>query len=197
MALTGFNSGKKNNGGERTKYEPLSEGVHTGRLVQIIDLGIQQDEYQGVVSERHKVFFTFEIPGETINVKGEDLPKFISTELTVSLFEKAKLPSFVKSLDPKAKLDETLNLADLVGKGAQLNIGRTKTGNAKILNAMPLAKGMEIEETGTPLVVFDIDNQDEAVLAKLPKFIQDKIANSLSQKSAPKGGQKSGLPDIM
>jgi hypothetical protein len=143
------------------------------------------------------VFFTFEIPGETVNVNGEDLPKFISTELTVSLFEKAKLPSFVKALDPKAKLDESLNLADLVGLGAQLNIGRTKTGNAKILNAMPLAKGMTIDETGTPLVVFDIDNQDEAVLAKLPNFIQDKIANSLSQKSAPKGGQKSGLPDIM
>jgi hypothetical protein len=192
MALSGFKNNSNGNKG-KSKFEPLSEGVHTGRLVQIIDLGVQQDEYQGVVSERHKVFFTFEIPGETVNVNGEDLPKFISTELTVSLFEKAKLPSFVKALDPKAKLDESLNLADLVGLGVQLNIGRTKTGNAKILNAMPLAKGMSVEETNTELVVFDIDNQDSSVLSKLPNFIQDKIANSLSNK---KSSQK-GLPDIM
>jgi hypothetical protein len=191
MALSGFKNNSNGNKG-KSKFEPLSEGVHTGRLVQIIDLGVQQDEYQGVVSERHKVFFTFEIPGETVNVNGEDLPKFISTELT-SLFEKAKLPSFVKALDPKAKLDESLNLADLVGLGVQLNIGRTKTGNAKILNAMPLAKGMSVEETNTELVVFDIDNQDSSVLSKLPNFIQDKIANSLSNK---KSSQK-GLPDIM
>ena len=77
MALSGFKNNSNGNKG-KSKFEPLSEGVHTGRLVQIIDLGVQQDEYQGVVSERHKVFFTFEIPGETVNVNasGQHRPSF-------------------------------------------------------------------------------------------------------------------------
>lgn len=194
MALTGFNKSKS--GGGKFSFEPLSEGVHAARLVQIIDLGIQREEYQGEVNERHKVFFTFEVPSETISINGEEKPKFISTELTVSLHEKAKMPSFVKALDPKAKLDSSLNLANLVGLGVQLNIGRTKTGNAKILNAMPLAKGQQIEETGTDLVVFDIDNQDRSVLDNLPKFVQDKIAKSLSLNNN-KNNANNDLPEIM
>jgi hypothetical protein len=187
MALSGFSAGKGGGG----SFEPLSEGVHTARLVKIVDLGIQKDEYQGVVSERPKLFFTFEVPGETVNVKGEEKPKFISIEMTASLHEKAKLPAFLKALSPGIALDSTLDIGKLVGSGAQLNVGRTATGNAKILNAMPLAKGQTIEETGTPLVVFDFDNQDPAILEGLPPFIKTKIASAVNAKSS------TGLPDVM
>jgi hypothetical protein len=190
MALTGFS----NKGGGGSAFTPLSEGVHTARLVQIIDLGIQREEYQGQVSERPKAMFTFEVPGETVTVKGEEKPKFISIELTVSLHEKAKMPAFIKALDSSAVLDENFNLTSLLGKGAQINIGRTAGGKAKILTAMSLAKGQIIQKTDTPLVVFDFDNQDMEVLSSLPEFLKKKIASAVNATASADSGS---LPPVM
>ena len=175
MALIGISS--TGGGGS---FTPLSEGVHTAKLVQIIDLGIQRDEYQGITSERPKVMFTFEVPGETVTVKGEEKPKFISIEMTVSLHEKAKMPVFIRAMSPGSVMDESLNLAELVGSGVQINVGRTAGGKAKILTAMSLAKGQVVQNTDTPLVVFDFDNQDAAVLSKLPEFLKKKIAGAVN-----------------
>lgn len=189
MALKGFSS--KGGGGS---FEPLSEGVHMARLVQIIDLGVQREEYQGQVSERPKVLFTFEVPSETVTIDGAEKPKFISIELTASLHEKAKLPAFLKALDAKITLDENLDIASLVGNGAQINVGRTKTGKAKILNAMALAKGQVIQKTDTPLIVFDFDDQDAEVLSKLPEFVKKKIASAVNATASASSGN---LPPVM
>lgn len=189
MSLKGFSKGGSGGG----RFEPLSEGVHMARLVQIIDLGIQKDEYQGVVSERPKILFTFEVPSESVTIDGEEKPKFISIELTASLHEKAKLPTFLSALSPGIALDHTLDIGALVGKGVQLNIGRTKTGNAKILTAMALAKGQVIQKTDTKLVVFDFDDQDAEVLAKLPEFVRTKITAAVNAPKAAAGK----LPPVM
>jgi len=118
-------------GGGKSKFEPLSEGTHVVRLVRLVDLGLQRDEYQGEVSERYKIFITFESPDETVMIEGKAMPKFISAELTVSSHEQAKLPKFIKALIPGSSGD--INLGDLVGKCAQVSVGRTAGGNAKIL----------------------------------------------------------------
>ena len=180
-------------GSGASKFEPLTKGVHAARLIRIIDLGMQRDEYQGEVKERHKLFLTFSVPGETIKIDGKDQPKYVSAEVTASFHEKAKLTGIVMALDPNLDLDGLLDITSLMGKGVQLNIGHTAGGNAKITTAIPLSKGQTVEDMGEPLEAFDFDNPDKAMFDTFPKFIQERIQEALDFK----GFGNTVLPEVM
>ena len=167
----------KTGGDKPVSRDPVSIGVHLARLVQVIDLGIQEEEWQGVTKNQHKVMFTYEIPEETVLVKGEQKPKFISQRLTVSTFKKAAMPTVIQALRPGTKLESGIKLESLLGSGVQLNVGRTSGGAAKILNVMPLAKGQTVPITNTELLSFDLSDPDVEVFKRLPQFLRNIITS--------------------
>ena len=56
-----------NGGNDTPSYPTVSVGVHKARCVRVIDLGTQQNDYQGQISWKRQVMLIWEVPSETNN----------------------------------------------------------------------------------------------------------------------------------
>lgn len=161
-------------GGE--DFGRIEDGSYPARLVQIIDIGEQEridfDTGKPTGQYQRRLFLTFEFPTETIEMNGEEWPRWQSMEVTLSFHKRAKLPQIVSALDPKYQVTD---LSELVGRPALVTIGSTKNGRPKITNIVQLPKGMQVEDLKSPPVVFDMDDFDVEVFNTLPNFIQNRI----------------------
>jgi hypothetical protein len=115
-----------------------------------------------------KVFVTFELPTETIEIEGEDRPRWQSKEYNIT--NSGALIKMVKALNPEAS-----KISDIAGSPCMISIGSTESGNAKIASVSPMMKGLEVAELANDPVVFDMDNPDLEVFNKLPEFLRNKI----------------------
>lgn len=159
------------------KPERIPEGTYPARLVQMVSLGVQETEWKGVVKQSPKIMLTFELPTETITINGEEQPRWLSREFTLSLSDMSNLTPVVKALDPKG---ECSDLSELLGKPCMVQVGSTATGNAKITNIVAPMRGMPVAEIYNPdkMLAFDFESPDLEVFATFPQFIQDKIKSA-------------------
>lgn len=171
------------------KYTPIPEGTYTAICYSVIDLGVQYNEKFGTSSR--KVLFTWELPDETIDVEGEQKPKAISKEYTMSLNDKANLKKDLEAWRGKAFTKEELNGFDprnVLGKACQLQIlhKTSAAGNvrANISTIMGLPKGMKLGEPTNPIVYFDL-NDPKAIeeFNSLPEWVKAKISQSETWKA--------------
>ena len=173
---------------EKVKYPRIGEGLYPARLVQVIGLGWQVEldyktgnpakDKNGNELIRQKVYLTFELPTETIEVDGEQKPRWISKEYTLSFFEKAALVSVIKALSTGlAKPAESLD--ELLTQPCMVQIGSTSGDKDKIINVTPPMKGMSVGELVNKAASFDPDDPDSEVYDKLPQFLKDKIDNAV------------------
>lgn len=166
----------KQEGGK--KYAPMDTGTFAARIVQIIDFGIQEVEWQGEIKNSPRVYITFEFPTETINVNGEEKPRWLSKEYLVSMAEKSALLKLVNSVDPEGKITKNgTNVKALLGQPLSIIVGRTSSGNAKVTDVGPLMKGMQVKELQNPSVFFDLESEDVATFNNLPHWIKEKITS--------------------
>ena len=149
---------------KRTTVPPLAGGTYLGICIGIIDLGEQYN--QNFKNYADKLMLLFEISGETVNVDGEDKPRWLSREYTASLNEKAAL---YKHLVAWRSRDFTEGELDTDGDNGAYN---------RIENIAALPKGVPAPTTEQELLAYDIDERDEEVFAKLPEWIQGKIKKS-------------------
>ncbi len=123
------------------------DGQFAAVCVDLISMGMRVNEFQGHESASESIVFVF-ATGEK-NSKGFDF--FVSSELTLSMSPKAKLPKFLTGWRGKAFTNEELaagvKLGSLVGKTALLSLVKkvSVAGNPRvdIDTIMPLPKGME------------------------------------------------------
>lgn len=171
---------------KRTTVPPLAGGTYLGICIGIIDIGEQYN--QNFKNYADKLMLLFEISGETVNVDGEDKPRWLSREYTASLNEKAALYKHLvawRSRDfTESELDtdgDGFDIESMLGKPCMLTViakdGDNGTYN-RIENIAALPKGVPAPTTEQELLAYDIDERDEAVFAKLPEWIQDKIKKS-------------------
>ena len=130
----------------------------------------------------------FEISGETVNVDGEDKPRWLSREYTASLNEKAALYKHLvawRSRDfTEGELDTDgggFDIESMLGKPCMLTVIVKDGDNGaynRIENIAALPKGVPAPTTEQELLAYDIDERDEEVFAKLPEWIQGKIKKS-------------------
>lgn len=154
----------------------LEEGTHVARLVQVIDLGQQViTNMQGEERVVPRAWIVFEFPTETIEINGEERPRWQGKEYTISYHEKSGLTQVINSLDPEGKAK---HLGDLLGKACMVSIGSTSTGKAKITNVVPAPKKMAIPELDNPAKVFDFENPDMEVFETLPDWLKNKITTA-------------------
>lgn len=179
MGLSKGFEGKKKSSGR------IDDGVYVARIVQLIDLGIQENEWEGVTKEQQKVFITFEFPTERIVVDDVDRPRWLSKDYTVSLSEKATLYKLLKAADPDGKItNKGRNVKALLGLPVMVEVGSTSTGNAKIVNTTRVMKGMTVGELENPTVFFDLDKPDMIIFNKLPEWLKEKIKTGIGFDSA-------------
>ena len=84
----------------------IEEGIFDGVCSKIIDLGTQYSEI--FKNSAHKIRIFWEIVGETIEINGEQMPRLVSKEFTLSLNEKSKLRQALQSWRGKAFTAEEL-----------------------------------------------------------------------------------------
>lgn len=148
--------------------------------VGVIDLGEQYSEM--FKSYSNKVMFVWELPGETIEIDGEQKPRQLSKEFTISSSKKGNLRGFIESWNGKSYTDDEFmefDLFDQVGKPCQLNVVLNETKEyANVDNLMPIPRGFPAPTTDTKLIRWDMDKWDDAVFAEIPEWIQEKIKKS-------------------
>jgi hypothetical protein len=156
----------------------IEEGTYVARLYSIIYLGLQEEEWKGEKKSAQKINFTFEIPTETINIGGKNLPRAISSQYTLSFGQKANLPEVIEVLSGKKVTDfeGDIEFSEFIGKTCLIKVGLTSGGKPKITGVSKLMKGQVCEPAVNPTVLFDNqDNFDMEIFNKFPQFIQDKL----------------------
>ena len=126
MALTA----SAGSGGE-SSFEQVPPGSYKAICYRLVDAGTAEEEYQGEVNKRHRLYIFWELP----EMKTEDdRPMSIFAGYTLSLNERSNLfrdlcawRNAPFSEEEKALFD----LTSLLGKGCKLNIGTTANGNAR------------------------------------------------------------------
>ena len=165
----------------------VEDGTYPARIVQVIDFG-QQIETDWKTKEvktyengnpmiKPKVWITFELPDEFIEVDGEQKPRWYGKEYTVSAHEKSAMASLMKAVDPKNTSDGYL--PKVLGLPAMITIGSTSTGNAKISAVSAVPKGMQVGALVNEEFSFDLDSGTAESFNGLPKWMQDKIKESV------------------
>lgn len=182
MSLTNI----KESGGKKKNFGRIEDGTFGARVVQIIDFGVQEDEYEGERKVAHKIFINFEFPTEMIEIEGEQKPRWLGKEFAVSLHEKATLTKLVQSADPDGKITSNgRNLKGLLGLPLMVTVGTTKSGNAKIAGVARLMKGLQVALLSKDPLFFDMDTASKEEYEELPQWMQNKIVESLDFKDTP------------
>lgn len=173
---------------EKIEYPRIGDGAYPARLVQVIDLGAQiKTDYQtqkpvltdsGEEVVQNVVFLTFELPTETIEIDGEEKPRWLGKEYTLSWHPKSNLTKVVDAL--KASVTDAESLTDLLGAPCMLTVGTTSGGKDKITGVSMPVKGLQVPELQNPAKAFDMDAPDMEVYPTIPQFIRDKIENGVN-----------------
>ena len=164
----------------KPKVPPVEPGVYMAVCVGFIDLGEQYSEM--FKSYSNKGMYVWELPGETVEIDGEQKPRQLSKEFTISGSSKSNLRKFIESWNGKSYGDDEFmdfDLFDQVGKPCQLNVVLNESKEyANVDNLMPIPRGFPAPTTNTEQIRWDMDKWDDALFEKLPEWIQEKIKKS-------------------
>lgn len=167
-------------------FQILDEGTHAAICTWLVDLGPQELEFQGEVTEKPRIRLRFEVPAERAEWTDKEGvthegPMVIWKEYTASLHEKATLRAHLESWRGRAFTEDELRGFDLkaiLGKPCMIAVThRTGTNGktyANITSISKLMKGLEVKAEGD-LVHFDFDDHTDADFAQLPEWLQEKI----------------------
>jgi len=169
------------------KFEIIPAGSYPARCYSMIELGTNEETYQGVSKMVNKVRITWELPTETMVFKEErgPEPRVISKEFTLSMHEKANLRGFLESWRGKSfteKEAESFDVTNLLGVPCLLSITHKAATNgntyANISSVSLLPKGMECPEMINERQELSFDDFNQELFDQLPDFIKEKISMS-------------------
>jgi hypothetical protein len=172
----------------KSNFEPAPAGTHLAILVKLIDLGWQDNTFQGETKEQHQVMLTWELPLK-LDTKGR--PFLVSKTLNLSMHEKATFRSWAENMIGRVFTKEDIvgpkrfNAKDLLDKSCMIKIDHVeKEGKtyAKIANLMQVPDGMAEPHKVNESVYFSLDAAefDETVFESLPSWTKEKIEKSPS-----------------
>lgn len=164
----------------KPKAPPVEPGVYMAVCIGFIDLGEQYSEM--FKSYSNKGMYVWELVGETIEIDGEQKPRQLSKEFTISSSNKSNLRKFIESWNSKSYSDDEFlefDLFDQIGKPCQLNVVLNESKEySNVDNLMPLPKGFPAPTTATEFIKWDMEHWDDELFKKLPEWIQEKIKKS-------------------
>lgn len=182
----------RGNQAERVEQPNIEPGTYPGRLVQIIDLGLQaQRPYKGQDKPpANEIMLTYELVDEfMIDKEGnvvEDKPRWISETLPFyGLYaDKAKSTQRYNALDPNG--DAKGDFSKLIDTPVNVTVVNNPGNNGKVYDNVATLSSMRARDSAAcpPLVnapkVFDLDNPDLEVFNSLPEWIRNKIKENLN-----------------
>jgi hypothetical protein len=174
---------------EGKKYDPMEAGTYPARLVQIIDLGLQPQEYKGEEkAPKIELMTTYEfldefLPDEDGN-PNEEKPRWLSETWALNNLdsEKAKSTQRYYALDPEEEHDG--EWPELIETPVMVTVVQNKKGD-KVYNNIASTSTMRAKDAAKapPLVnppkVFLMEKPDVEIFLSLPDWVQDKIKGGL------------------
>jgi len=176
-------------------FKRVPPGVHVGRCFRLVDLGTQEETFEGDHKLMHKICIYWELFGE--DEAGEPLvaengePLTIWKEFTASLGKKANLRSTLEAWRGKPFTEDEakgFDVSKLIGAYCMLNVTEKKSQAGKtyanISSITPLPAAMRNAKPAPvlPNVIFDLDKFDQAVFDTFHAKLQEKINASIERK---------------
>lgn len=147
-------------------------GTHLAVCYRIVDIGRQPDTGFG---EKPKISIAWEIPGETIDVNGKQMPLTISRTYANSLNPKATLRLDLEKWRGKAFTKEELagfELGNVLGKPCLITVEVGENGKTRVVGVASIVKGMTAPKPVHPLVEYSITDGKNAVYNDLPEWLR-------------------------
>lgn len=190
--------------GQDFENELLPAGSHVALCYAMVDLGTQETEFSGEKSKKRQVRVVWELSDEKKvfdEARGEE-PLSAGKNFTLSMHEKAGLRKFMENwrgLKYTEQQAEAVDITTMLGKACLLSISHgtnEKSGKeyAQINSASLLPKSLTKPAPHNNPYFFSLDEFDQAVYDKLPKWLQEKIALSDEYKAIVSG--KGELPPV-
>ena len=193
------NNVKQENNNKRVEQEPVKIGNHAARVVQVLDLGLQnQRPFQGQPKPpKHCIQLTYELSHEFLKDEGgdvlEDKPRWISEDFPFNSL-KSDLATSTKrylAIDPEQTVGGdftklvgmpcTVGIVHNPGKGK--NAGRI-FDNVGVVTGPTAMPGYNQPELVNDPKVFTLDEPDMETFSALPEFLQEKIKGNLEFKGS-------------
>ena len=168
---------------ERPQIPPLAGGTYPAICVGIVDLGEQYNQL--FKKYESKVLIVWEIPSQTVEVDGEEKPRWLSRDYTASLNAKSKLAEVITGWrgEPITEQErrDGMNLSAFLGRSCLLQVIIEQKEDRqfnRVSAVMGMPVGMPSVTTESELFLFDMDDWDEAVLEKLPDWMVERVKRS-------------------
>jgi hypothetical protein len=166
---------------------PLPDDMYDAVCAQIIDLGTQRWEYEGKSKTGHKVQFVWAIDGQTVEIDGQEKPRIVSKEYSVSLHPKSTLRKDLEGWrgapfgrEGIAKFD----ISKVIGTSCRLLLGLTKSGKGNRVEAVKKANRQVAIPAGINKILFKLDEYKGGELPPVPNWVQEKIKASPEYRKA-------------
>lgn len=197
--------------GSVNKIKALDAGSYPARIVQIIDLGVQEQmPYQGEKKpDCNEIRIVYEMSDEfMLDDDGEELkdsPRWINEDIPLHNLSKDKSKSTKRylALDPEVKFGG--DFAKLVGspcyvtvvqnpgKGANLGKVYANVAGISIMRAKDAEKSPPLVN---PPIAFDLDEPNVDEFNTFPEWLKDKIKGGVNFEGSKLGLLLSGKPPV-
>lgn len=183
-------------------FQICPQGNHVAVCFSVIDLGVQEVNFQGTVSHKRKVRVSWELPNEMI-CEGElaGQPFSISKNYTMSLHPKSVLyKDLISWRGRQFSVDELsgFDLKNIIGAPCMLNVihqesqdGQKTYANVSGISQLP--KGMSVGKPINATRFFNTEDFSPQQLEALPEWLQEKI-NIPSKQAMADAEYQNSLP---
>lgn len=138
-------------------FERAPAGNHPAVLIGLIDMGTQENNYQGNVTWQHRAYFVYELVLEQMKT-APGRHHILATDLTVSMNEKAKLRKWIEARTGKQIPDGVeYDISQELGQPVLLNVVLNKDGYPKIESVGSIPKGMTVPAPQNKPVTMTLD----------------------------------------
>ena len=162
-------------------FQQAPAATHAARCIKLIDLGTQQNEYQGAVTYKRQMIVVWELPNELMTGEHEGKPFVVSKFYTFSMHENATFRKDLQNWTGRILTDEEAaeyDVSSILDSACMLSVVHNEKGKAKITSVMGLPKGMILPPRTNPIVLFSLDAFDESVFNDFSDGLKAIIAKS-------------------
>jgi hypothetical protein len=179
-------------------FSILEPGVYPARCVSVINLGMQNNDFDASQKPKQRMAFEFEVIGESRD-DGDALLMY--KEFTLSLHSSSALRPFLEAWRGRAFSETELKGFDVsttLGAACRLLVNHKTTvkGQRAVIDGIQAVRQSEVGPARSPLLKYDADCLDLEILQKLPKFIQEKIAKAVKPEPEPVAIPKPEFDDL-
>lgn len=141
-------------------FKQVPAGTHPAYCYAVIDLGLQENNYQGQRTVQPQVILSFEFPNEPMEFDDENKPMIMSAFYTASISKKAKLRTALEAWRGKQFTEAELDgfaLKNVIAKPCTLTVIHNENGKARITGIGAAMRGISMPAMYNKPLWFDID----------------------------------------